>query len=264
MNIQEIIESGIIELYLMNALPKDEAAEVEALAVAHSEIRVEIEDIQNALQQYTQVYAIEPKPELKEKILEKIKAEQPLTIQNQATLSPVKIVETSPLSIKPIWITWLAAAASVVSIVLFFQNMNNKKALTNCTAENTKLVENQKVIVQLEYKLDILRRSDTKEIEMKGLGIAPESRVLVYWNSTEKATLLSIQNLPKPADDKQYQLWAIVDKKPVDAGVFVYDATAVQQMKGFEHAEAFAVTLEPKGGSIAPTLDKMYVLGTVL
>ena len=260
MNIQEIIESGIIELYVMNVLPKDEAAQVEALAVEHAEIRIEIEDIQNALQQYAQVYAIEPKPGLKGEILEKIKTEQVRFLQNQ----PLEKAQTGPLSIKPTWITWLAAAASVVSIVLFFQNMNHKKALTNCTAENTKLVENQKVIVQLEYKLDILRRSDTKEIEMKGLEIAPESKVLVYWNPTEKATLLSIQNLPKPADDKQYQLWAIVDKKPVDAGVFVYDATAVQEMKGFEHAEAFAVTLEPKGGSVSPTLDKMYVLGTVL
>ena len=264
MKIQEIIESGIIELYVMNALPKDEAVQVEALAVAHPEILVEIEDIQNALQQYAQVYAIQPKPELKEEILERIKGEQALSLQNETVSSALVTATIAPLSNKAPWITWLAAAASVVAIVLFFQNMNHKKALTDCTAENTKLVENQKIIVQLEHKLDILRRADTKEIEMKGLDIAPNSKVLVYWNATEKATLLSIQNLPKPADDKQYQLWAIVDKKPVDAGVFVFDATAVQEMKGFEHAEAFAVTLEPKGGSVSPTLDKMYVLGTVL
>ena len=129
---------------------------------------------------------------------------------------------------------------------------------------NTKLLENQKVIVQLEHKLNILRRADTKAIDMKGLGIAPDAKVLVYWNPIEKSTLLSIQNLPVPPKGKQYQLWAIVDKKPVDAGVFMYDATAVQEMKAFDHAEAFAVTLEPEGGSTAPTVDKMYVLGTVL
>ena len=46
MNIQEIIESGIIELYVMNALPEDEAMQVAALAVTHPEIRAEIEDVE--------------------------------------------------------------------------------------------------------------------------------------------------------------------------------------------------------------------------
>ena len=264
MNIQEIIESGIIELYVMNALPLDEAVQVEALASEHPEIPMEIEKIQNALQQYAQVYAIEPKPELKDAVLEKIKAESVSFPQYPPSSSAIPNTSTLPLSIRTSWTTWLAAATSVIAIVLFFQNMNNKKALTNCSVENTKLVQNQKVIAQLEYKLDILRRAETREIDMKGLPIAPTAKVLVYWNPTVKATLLAIQNLPEPPKGKQYQLWAIVDKKPVDAGVFAYDITAVQQMKAFDHAEAFAVTLEPEGGSTAPTLDKMYVSGSVL
>ncbi len=262
MNIQEIIESGIIELYVMNALPSDEAAQVEALTGEHPEIVMEIEKIQDALQQYAQVYAIEPKPELKDAVLEKIKTESVSFPSSSSSALPD--TSTSPLSIRLSWTTWLAAAASVMAIVLFFQNMNNKKALTDCTAENAKNVENQKVIVQLEYKLDILRGANTQEINMNGLPIAPSAKVLVYWNPTEKATLLSIQNLPEPPKGTQYQLWAIVDKKPVDGGVFLYDITAVQQMKAFDHAEAFAVTLEPEGGSIAPTLSKMYVSGSAL
>lgn len=258
MNIQEIIESGIIELYVMNALPEDEAARVEALARAHPEIRMEIEDTESALQQYALAHAVEPKAGLKDEILRKIKAESaPSDSSPSTSIAPS---QKPPLSIRTPW-TWLAAAASIVAVALFFQNMNQKKALTDCSAENTKLIENQKIVA---YKLDILRRDDTKSIDMKGLAIAPNAKVLVYWNAKEKATFLSIQNLPEPPKGKQYQLWAIVDKKPVDAGVFVYDITAVQPMKPFDNAEAFAVTLEPEGGSTAPTLDKMYVLGTVL
>ncbi len=261
MNIQEIIESGIIELYVMNALPEDEAAEVEKLAVEHSEILVEIDNVQDVLQLYAQAHAVTPNPELKDRVLEKINAENASSPQSQKT---VEEPQTRPLSIRTRWITGLAAAASVIAIVLFFQNMNHKKELTDCTAENTKLVENQKVIVQLEHKLNILRSPDTKVIDMKGLEIDPDAKVLVYWNAKEKATLLSIQILKQPNPGKQYQLWAIVDKKPVSAGVFTYDMTAVQKMQAFENAEAFAVTEEPEGGSLTPTLDKMHVLGTVL
>lgn len=153
-----------------------------------------------------------------------------------------------------------AATASLVAVVLFFQNYNQKKSLSECAAENNKLIENQKIVA---YKLDILRRADTKIIEMKGLDVSPNAKVLVYWNAQEKATLLSIQNLDQPKQGKQYQLWAIVDKKPVDAGVFIYDITAIQQMKSFENAEAFAVTLEKEGGSETPNMEDMYVIGSV-
>ncbi len=265
MNIQEIIESGIIELYVMNALPEDEAARVEALALAHPEIYKEIEDTQIVLQKYAEAHAVLPNPGLKDTILKRIEKES--LPQNPSTstdiLAPKKVplpmVSGSTISIKPLWI-W-AAAASLAAVVFLFQNINQKKALNDCAAENNKLIENQKVVA---YKLDILRRPDTKPLELKGLDISPNSKIIVYWNAKEKATLLSIQNLPVPPKGKQYQLWAIVDKKPVDAGVFVYDITAIQPMKGFESAEAFAVTLENEGGSVVPTMNEMYVFSPVL
>ena len=260
MNIQEIIESGIIELYVMNALPEDEAARVETLALAHPDIRMEIEDAQTVLEKYAQAHAVVPKPSLKDDILRKIKDELP---QNTTTPSDnISTIEKPPLSIKPLWMA-LTAVASIAAVVFFFQNDNQKKALAECAKENTEVLKNQKIIA---YKLDILRRPDTKTIEMKGVdnGPAPSSRVLVYWNAKEKATFLSIQNLPDAPKGKQYQLWAIVDKKPVDAGVFINDVTAMSPMKGFENAQAFAVTLEKEGGSLKPTMDEMYVLGMVL
>ncbi len=44
------------------------------------------------------------------------------------------------------------------------------------------------------------------------------------------------------------------------------DSTTNQQlvaMKSVQAAQAFAVTLEPKGGSIVPTMEQMYVIGNV-
>jgi anti-sigma-K factor RskA len=34
-------------------------------------------------------------------------------------------------------------------------------------------------------------------------------------------------------------------------------------MKSIGKAQAFAVTLEPKGGSVNPTMDKMMVMGAI-
>ena len=64
--------------------------------------------------------------------------------------------------------------------------------------------------------------------------------------------------------EKQYQLWAIVDGHPVDAGVFNVDIDLTFiKLKTISKAESFVITLEKKGGSTTPTLNEMYVFGKV-
>ncbi|MEJ7913954.1 MAG: anti-sigma factor, partial [Chitinophagaceae bacterium] len=90
------------------------------------------------------------------------------------------------------------------------------------------------------------------------------SLATVYWDRRTNEVYLLVNKLPEPSSDKQYQLWALVDGKPVDAGVFdARTATALVKMKNITNAQGFAVTLENKGGSIAPTMEQMYVLGNV-
>ena len=108
-----------------------------------------------------------------------------------------------------------------------------------------------------------MRDPNTKFVQLKGLKLSPQAKVMVYWNKATKETFLNIADLPQPPPDKQYQLWAIVKTKPVDAGVFDLDFQKVQRMKDFETAEAFAVTLEDKGGSPTPNLEKMYAMGAL-
>ncbi len=74
--------------------------------------------------------------------------------------------------------------------------------------------------------------------------------------------------LPALAVNKDYQLWYLDQSgRPFDAGVFQVDAQgygeiAVQNLpQDLSEITAFAVTLEPKGGSPAPTLAQMVLLG---
>ena len=93
---------------------------------------------------------------------------------------------------------------------------------------------------------------------------APSSLATVYWDTQSKDVYLLINKLPAPVSDKQYQLWAIVDGKPVDAGVFdMAEGISFVKLKTIPKAEAFAITLEKKGGSVTPDMDAMYVLGKV-
>ncbi|MFT6883546.1 MAG: anti-sigma-K factor RskA, partial [Marinoscillum sp.] len=72
---------------------------------------------------------------------------------------------------------------------------------------------------------------------------------------------LNSANLPELSGNQQYQLWALVDGKPIDAGVFDADGGQFQIMKGVARADAFAVTIEQSGGADSPTLSTMQVYG---
>ena len=97
---------------------------------------------------------------------------------------------------------------------------------------------------------------------MKGMPVSPQSFATVYWDTTSHDVYLLANNLPVPASDKQYQLWAIFNGKPVDLGVFdIKKERLLIQAKNAQGAEAFAITLEKKGGSPAPTMDSLYVMG---
>ena len=67
------------------------------------------------------------------------------------------------------------------------------------------------------------------------------------------------------AQENQYQLWAIIDGKPVDAGVFDNNFKGLLKMKDVgTGAATFAVTIEPRGGRQTPTLETMQVAGNVV
>ena len=86
----------------------------------------------------------------------------------------------------------------------------------------------------------------------------------VYWNKYTRETYVYVHDLPPPAPDKQYQLWALAGGQPIDAGVFnMNDEIGMQKVKLINNADAWAVTLEPKGGSAVPTMDQMYLISKI-
>ena len=85
----------------------------------------------------------------------------------------------------------------------------------------------------------------------------------VFWNENNQV-FLNPKNLPAAPTGKQYQLWAIVDGKPVDMGMYdPNNKSLVQEMKTVSKPQAFAITLEKEGGSPTPTMEEMYVMGPI-
>jgi anti-sigma-K factor RskA len=176
---------------------------------------------------------------------------------------------------------WLAAASVVLFMLTAFLYADMRSKLNVSQNETISLAGklgqidelSNKQIAELKTKNEIMatgvamfNNPDNKIIKMAGIEkTAPTAHATICWNSKTKEVYVGFANLPAPPADKQYQLWAIADGKPIDLGVIDKntDALSVQKMKVTEKAQAFAITLEKVGGSETPTLTAMYVMGGV-
>jgi anti-sigma-K factor RskA len=71
-----------------------------------------------------------------------------------------------------------------------------------------------------------------------------------------------LENWPATSPGKIYQAWYIASGKPVSAGLFGGSNSGLQavQLAGpLQGAQAFAVTIEPEGGSAQPTTQPLFV-----
>ena len=113
---------------------------------------------------------------------------------------------------------------------------------------------------QTSRALNILQHAHTRVVHLAGLPPAPNAQSVVFWNPDTKDLYFNPGTLPPAPEGKEYQLWAIAGDTPVDAGLFNATTAEARPMKPISAANAFAVTLEPAGGSPTPT-GEMYVLG---
>lgn len=75
-------------------------------------------------------------------------------------------------------------------------------------------------------------------------------------------TVLAARGLPAPAEGRDYQMWTIQgEAAPQPAGLLeVRDGLALARMQDVPADAALAVTVEPAGGSEAPTTEPIVVL----
>ena len=84
----------------------------------------------------------------------------------------------------------------------------------------------------------------------------------IYWDSTNSNVFMVVKNMPKLPSDKQYQLWALIDGKPKDLGLFdVGDKKVILKMNNTQKADAFAITIENRGNTGGPNLQQLQNMG---
>lgn len=267
MNAQELIESGLLHVYVLGAATAEESREVERMAAQFEEVRAELERLQLETEAYAGMHGMSPRPELREQIIGHVlgqtaPAENGKVIPLQGAKSPARIWKA---------VAALAGVLLAGSVALNIINHNNLQQAGQRIAD----LENQSATIALQavekqQRIDSLRSVYTAYKQQHQATITElstlyhpavislrskdsDQQAVVFWCSRSKTVCVDPGTLAGTPTDKQYQLWAIVNGKPVDAGVFNASASnQLQLLKIISQAEAFTITIEKQGGAPAP------------
>lgn len=274
------IESGLLELYVLGDISPDEKLHVEAMARQHASVRAEIEEIEHTLYRYADAQSVEPTPHLRDRVLNSLLTNLAdnrtlKTVRSEEQGAAVKPLAPSTTIAKPTTSIFYkyAFAASLLLLclsaaalsVLYKRLQTSEQRLLSATLSNRKFAHQVNV---LDKELNVFRDPSYKIIQLKGTDKTPASALTVAWSAQKQKVIIDLYSAKLPPADKdhQFQLWAIADGKPVDLGVFDSaqpDSADVKMMKSIASAQAFAVTIEPRGGSINPTLDQMVLIASL-
>ncbi len=211
--------------FAMDALEPPERMEFEAHLETCLDCRLEVAQLQETTAQLGAAEEATPDPQLRLSVLSGIRQiDQEQVVSTVASLPPRR---QSP---------WLAAAtvalvAAVAALVF--------------------------IVVQLDDRVD--RADDIREImAAPDVTIASLEGDLVgqfYYSLAMDRTVLVSDQVPSISGDETYELWLIDGAGPVPAGLFRPSKGAVTLIVdgGLAQATLVGVTVEPRGGSDAPT-----------
>lgn len=250
MNVKEYISSGIVESYVLGLASEAERQEFEQNCVQYPEIAQARTAFELSLEEQLLSDAIATPQFLKQQIDEKIK------VATFETTSDDINDERTPVQKMGAW-RWIAAASLILLAGSLYWAITTNKKYQDLQAENRELQEKiQQSTAQFNDMQDDMEKL---KHPMKTAALKSEddrAYAIVYWDtvSASRDVYLMINNLPQAPTDKQYQLWALLNNEPIDLGMIeVKQKRLLYRMKNVQNAQAFAITLEPKGGSEKPT-----------
>ncbi len=266
MSKNDIIESGILERYILGTTSAEENSFVQEKCKEFPELNQELDAIELALVNYATASSTlnaASKNKIKEKVVTEI---------NSGTQTKQ---ETKIIPLNTLYYRMGIAASALLLVTSLVYNMMMRNELSEAKEEVAKMKENETemdntLLVQttemdkLHKKMDMLTDPTTKNIVLNGMNSMANKKAMVHFNPVTKEVYFNAKDLQMADATKQYQLWAIVDGKPVDMGMIDLDGKDIfQRMKTVDNAQAFAVTIEKKGGSPTPSLETMCLMGNV-
>lgn len=260
---QELLDSGLLELYVAGACTAEERLIVEEAMRTDPAVAAEVREISLAVEAFAQEHAVQPSADLRSRTLNAI-FDEATVAQPPATVYPINTRNRYLIAASiGLLIGTLPSVYFLTERSQYIEERNRAvEALAEAKSENAVVASK---VSNVQKTLDAMVSKDVQRIALPAVRPDVNAYASVFWNTTSHEVVIDARALPKLSPDQDYQLWAIVDGTPVDLGVVEVDAEngAIKAMKTIDKPSVFAITIEPKGGRPTPTLETMIVAGKV-
>lgn len=242
--IKYFLDSDLLEKYLLGGTTDLESMQVERYIAMYPEVRDAYNELQDNLEIFAKLHAIEAPQGLKDKIKSRLKAER---------------------SGRKKFFRY-AIAASITAIMFagistFFWNQNQSLQQENSVVINKIKLLEENMKEQLEdvrNQFIVLNNPQTKKYNVKGNQKAKDLKAVAYINPVKKLSYINVSKLPHIPESQCFQMWAEVNGKMINLGV-IEEAGDQQKLMALPYAENAVgyITIEQKGGNHVPSVENI-------
>lgn len=241
-----------LALYALGALPETEGSALEAHLRECEDCRRELELLRGDMAALSYSLARSAPPQRsRQRLMEAVRREP-------------RNVKTATRRVWPVWVPWVAAATMAgLAVLLMHQNTGLQQQNSGLQQQLSQLDDrNQKQQAQLERAHRIvatLTAKDALRVTLVETKSQPQPQGKAIYVRDRGSLIFLASNFRPAPSGKSYELWLIpTEGNPIPAGVFRPDsrgsATVVNPpLPAGVEAKAFAITIEPEGGSQKPT-----------
>jgi anti-sigma-K factor RskA len=243
--------------YALDALDPESTRAFEALLAEDAELRALADHLREAAAALAHdVPSQLPPPELRERVLARIRAEAQSAAADESAVSQVTPEPKTTPAVTPqasggfgTILPWALAAGFAITTGALWMERNQWQQET----------VGLKQVIKDQNERDELAKVKIAMLTAQVDAYAKASAVIV-WDPSHQRGVVKLANVPRPEAGKDYQLWLIDPKKPdpVSGGLIAVSEEGTAKVmftpdQQVGKADKFAISVEPTGGMPKPT-----------
>lgn len=228
---------------MLGLTSREESARVESALKADASLRDEIQEIGKALEAYAYTVAMQPSVQLRDHILEEVR-------NRNAT-------PTATRSTHRLWqiLPWALLAGVLLTLAYIY---NSHQATDDRLRAYQEECDSIRTALQADVALlDQLRDPGVEIVLVQPTEGYPQTDLIFYHNPAKGENIVHIREVPTLEPGQAFQLWSLKEgADPIPLDVFPGEEGFLA-VRYEEASNAYAITIEPEGGSQTPTLERL-------
>ncbi|UGU14957.1 anti-sigma factor [Sinomicrobium kalidii] len=239
-----ILESDLLESYLIGSTSPEEDYRVEECIAKYPEVKQKYMELQEDLENYTRSFSRPAPDRVKKNVMKTIRKEKKRRTPRYYNAVAV-----------------IAAIFCTSTILLLYQNkvLLHKNGLVNeeIAALKSDILNTNSKLDDVKNQFLILNNPKTQKYVLKGNRRAKNLKTVAYIDPVEKLSMINIVSLPELPEEQVFQMWAEIDGEMISLGVLENAQNKLLSIPFKEDAKSYNITIEPKGGNINATEENM-------